>query len=278
MAWYFQYTPNESWDYDEQGVHLLFDAEVNGEMRKVVSHFGRNGFVYSIDRTNGQFIAGAQYASKLNWTAGIDPKTGKPVEYDPSKELQTYAIGAPEGRRAQGEVQTCPSIGGGVNYEPTSHSKRTGLIYGAGVEEGCVTILAEAQEGPENGGFAGGRNTGRERSLGALTAVDPANAQTTVQHMFEYPARTGVLTTSGGLAFTATSDGTVYAMNDETLEPLWTFNVGSYLQAPPMTFAVDGKQYIAILSGGGSILRNYMAKSPEVADMQNTSMVWVFGL
>ncbi len=277
MKWYFQYTPNDWFDYDEEGVNLLVDVEINGEKRAVVNHFGRNGFVYTIDRTNGAFVAGAQYSSHLNWTAGLDPKTGKPVEYDPNADIQTYAIGAAS-RRAQGEVQVCPSIGGGVNYEPPSFSRRTGMIYGAGVEEGCVTVLAEAQPGPRDGGFAGGRNTGRERSLGSVTAVDPATAATTAKQMFDYPARSGVVTTAGGVAFTATADGTLFALNDETLEPLWSFNMGSFNQAPPMTYAVDGKQYVAVLVGAGAILRNYLAKSPEVQDMQNTSMLWVFSL
>ena len=79
LAWYFQYTPNDSWDYDEVGVHMLYDTIINGQTRKVVSHFGRNGFFYSLDRTNGRFIKGAQYVNDLNWTKGLDPETGKPA-------------------------------------------------------------------------------------------------------------------------------------------------------------------------------------------------------
>ncbi len=94
MKWYFQYTPGDFLDYDEVGISQLIDTKVNGEDRKIVAHFGRNGFFYTLDRTNGQFIASQQYAEKVNWTDGIDPKTGKPVEYDPNKDLQTYKIGA----------------------------------------------------------------------------------------------------------------------------------------------------------------------------------------
>jgi alcohol dehydrogenase (cytochrome c) len=82
ISWWHQYTPNDNRDYDETGTHILIDTKVNGEDRKVVAHFGRNGFFYTLDRTNGQFISGQQYAEKVNWTDGIDPKTGKPVEYD----------------------------------------------------------------------------------------------------------------------------------------------------------------------------------------------------
>src|SRR5262249_58943690 len=88
LVWYFQYLPNDSWDYDEIGVHLLYDETINGEKRKVVGHFGRNGFFYSLDRVNGSFIRGRQYTNEPNLTKGLDPKTGKPLEYDTRLEIQ----------------------------------------------------------------------------------------------------------------------------------------------------------------------------------------------
>ena len=94
MKWYFQYTPGDFLDYDEVGINQLIDTKINGEDRKILAHFSRNGFFYTLDRTNGQFVQSQQYADRLNWTDGIDPKTGKPVEYDPKKDLQTYKIGA----------------------------------------------------------------------------------------------------------------------------------------------------------------------------------------
>ena len=83
MAWYFQYTPNDSWDYDETGVFLLYDTTINGVPRKVVGHFGRNGFFYSIDRTNGRFIKAEKYVNDLNWTKGINPETGQAARLQP---------------------------------------------------------------------------------------------------------------------------------------------------------------------------------------------------
>src|SRR5439155_1335977 len=83
LAWYFQYTPNDSWDFDEVGVHMLYDTTINGRSRKVVGHFARNGFYYSIDRTNGEFLRGGQYVNDLNWTKGLNARTGKPLDYDP---------------------------------------------------------------------------------------------------------------------------------------------------------------------------------------------------
>jgi alcohol dehydrogenase (cytochrome c) len=128
MKWYFQYTPGDFLDYDEIGINQLINTKINGEDRKIVAHFGRNGFFYTLDRANGQFIGAQQYAMKINWTDGIDPNTGKPVEYDPKKDLQVYKIGKPS-RRQQGQLMGCPNIQGGVNFMPTSYSHKTHLTY-----------------------------------------------------------------------------------------------------------------------------------------------------
>ena len=91
MNWYFQYTPGDMWDYDEVGTHILIDGSVAGQPRKLITHSARNGFLYTIDRFNGQIVAAKPYMDNVNWTKGIDQKTGKPVDYDPAKDIQTYA-------------------------------------------------------------------------------------------------------------------------------------------------------------------------------------------
>ncbi len=109
LNWYYQYLPNDSWDYDEIGIQMLYDVNINGEARKVMGHFGRNGFFYTLDRANGSFIKGGQYVNDLNWTKGLDPKTGKPIEYDPKLDVQTYV---PEARALRGDPmkRTCPDL------------------------------------------------------------------------------------------------------------------------------------------------------------------------
>ncbi len=91
MNWYFQYTPGDHWDYDEVGSHILIDGQVNGEPRKLITHSARNGFLYTMERANGQTVIAKPYLDNVNWTKGIDQKTGKPVDYDPTKDIQTYA-------------------------------------------------------------------------------------------------------------------------------------------------------------------------------------------
>ena len=106
IVWYFQETPNEHWDFDTPSPKMLYEVSVNGETRKVVANFSRNGFFYTLDRTSGQFLRADQYQEKVNWTKGIDPKTGKPVDYDPTRNVQLYAgVGGMRGKPGQ---EACP--------------------------------------------------------------------------------------------------------------------------------------------------------------------------
>ena len=128
MNWYFQYTPGDMWDYDEVGTHILIDGVVDGEPRKLITHSARNGFLYTMERANGQIIGAKPYMDNINWTKGIDQKTGKPLDYDPNKDVQTYAgVGNPRPGRAAEEV--CPNRMGGNNYWPSSYSPKTKLLY-----------------------------------------------------------------------------------------------------------------------------------------------------
>ena len=276
MKWYFQYTPGDFLDYDEVGISQLIDTKVNGEDRKIVAHFSRNGFFYSLDRSNGQFISAEQYAQKVNWTDGIDPKTGKPIEYDPKKDLQTYKIGAAS-RRAQGKLLGCPDLQGGVNYFPTTYSHRTHLSYGGGIEV-CTYITPDPSNDASGDFWLGGTYERSEPVKGSVTAMDPTTGKKVAQQSLDYPVYSGVTSTAGGLLFTTTTNGEVFALDDKTLKPLWSFSTGSLSSAPPMTYAVNGKQYVAVLIGGNTVAQGMLLKSPEMKDLQNTSMLFVFGL
>src|SRR5207244_12318617 len=136
LAWYFQYTPNDSWDFDEVGVHMLYDTTINGRSRKVVGHFARNGFYYSLDRTNGEFLMGGQYVNDLNWTKGLNARTGKPLDYDPKLDVQIYN---PAARALRGDPskRTCPTWHGGIAHQIGRASCRErGEVTGGGVAGG----------------------------------------------------------------------------------------------------------------------------------------------
>src|SRR5213082_904594 len=126
IKWGFQYTPNDPYDYDEISEHPIINAKVNGEDRKLVVHAARNGFYYALDRTNGSFILGKQYVDQLNWTPGLDPKTGKPLNYDPATDVQEYAPGSHSSRAKPKSEQLCPSHFGGKNWEPSAYHPELG--------------------------------------------------------------------------------------------------------------------------------------------------------
>jgi alcohol dehydrogenase (cytochrome c) len=276
ITWFHQYTPNDTMDYDETGTHILLDTAVNGETRKILVHAGRNGFNYTFDRLNGQFLQAIQYVDKLTWTKGIDPKTGKPVDYDASKDLQTYA--APIAQILTGEKSTvCPTVAGGNNFWPAAYSQKTKLLYIPELE-GCATVQRD-QARHVRGKFDGGTYADSMRLSSGVVMLDPATSQIKKRLDMPYPNSAGMLATGGGLIFTALLDGTILALDDETMTELWRINVGTGINAPPMTYAVDGKQYIAIATG---LTRNQVGKltlSPEMKDLaKNATMLFVFAL
>src|SRR5712691_8464004 len=275
MDWYFQYTPNDNRDYDETGTHILIDTKVNGEDRKIVSHAGRNGFEYIIDRASGQFLKATQHVDQVTWTKGIDPKTGKPVEYEPNKDFQLYAEG-PNVNNDKVTRRVCPDTSGGTNYWPASYSPKTKMLYVPSVE-GCSDITPD-HSAHVSGKFAGGTYVNPERLTSSIVVVDPATGEQRTRKELPYPNSAGVLTTAGGIVVTALLDGTIVALDDETLEELWKINVGSGFNAPPMTYAVGGKQYIAIASGLWRNAKNKLTRSPEMRAASQATVIWAFGM
>jgi len=274
MQWYFQYTANDNRDYDASGSQILVDGKVNGEDRKLIAHADRDGFYYTLDRLNGQFLKGVQYSEKMTWTKGLDPKSGKPVDYDPGKDVQTYAHDWKGG--ADIERNACPDVHGGTNFWPHAYSRSTGLVYIAG-NEGCADIKPDLTA-HVRGKFGGGGYVNDARITSALTVVDPATGELKLRKDMPYANHAGVLATAGGIIVTALLDGTILALDDRTLEELWRINVGTGFVAPPMTYAVDGRQYIAIASGIGPVARAKLARSPGMKDQPNATMLYVFGL
>jgi alcohol dehydrogenase (cytochrome c) len=275
FKWHFQYTPNDNRDYDETGTNILIDTKVGGEDRKIVSHAGRNGYNYVFDRLNGQFLKAAQHVGKVTWTKGIDPKTGKPVDYDPTRDVQIYAEPA-NVNDDKATRRVCPDNAGGTNYWPASYSRKTGMVYIPELE-GCADITPD-YSAHVKGKFAGGSYVNPERITSGIVMLDPATSEVKKRIDLPYPNFAGVLSTAGGIVVTALLDGTVVALDDQTLEELWRVNVGSGFNAPPMTYAVDGKQYIAIASGLFRNARNKLSRAPEAKNSSHATMIWVFGL
>src|SRR5882757_10205432 len=275
MNWYFQYLPGDMWDYDEAHTHILIDGQVAGQQRKLITHSARNGFLYTFERANGA-IALAKPYTDVNWTKGIDQKTGKPVDYDPAKDIQTYA-GIGNLDPSAPPKQVCPSFLGGNNYWPSSYSTRTRLMYIPSISN-CSTVTVDRAKHDRERGWNGGDQKTTERWESDLVAADPTTGEIKKTAHLAYSNFSGTLATAGGLVFVALLDGTVAAFDDTTLTELWKINVGSAFSAPPMTFAVNGKQYVAIASGPSRVTRARFENTPELKDMRHATVLYVFGL
>jgi alcohol dehydrogenase (cytochrome c) len=284
IKWGFQYTPNDPYDFDEISEHPIINAKVNGEDRKLVVHAARNGFFYALDRTNGAFVAGKQYVDELTWTPGLDPKTGKPLNYDPTQDVQIYAPGS-HGLRGQGASKLCPSHSGGKNWDPSAYNPELGLLFIPSIE-GCDSITTEVQKSfVDQGGtvkprerFGGGQTKNlAERRYGSLKAVDPSTGETKAAVKMTYPNYGGALATAGNLVFIGQLDGTLYAYDAKTLKEVWSFNAGTGINAPPVSYSVNGKQYIAVLVGSKQPAA-VMQDAPELKNTTTASMLYVFAL
>jgi alcohol dehydrogenase (cytochrome c) len=276
MNWYFQYTPGDMWDYDAAGTHILIDGVVAGQSRKLVIHSGRNGFLYTMERSNGQMVMAKPYMDNVNWTKGIDQKTGKPLDYDPAKDIQTYA-GIGNLTPGQPPKKVCPSQAGGNNYWPSSYSPQTKLLYIPALTA-CTTVVMDPERHTKEKGWNGGNSSSTERFESNLTAVDPVTGEIKKNVHLPYPNYSGTLATGGGLVFLGLLDGTVAAFDATTLDELWKINVGSGFSAPPMTFEANGKQYVGIVSGPSPVARGRLVNTPELKEQRNALVLYVFGL
>jgi hypothetical protein len=179
----------------------------------------------------------------------LDPKTGKPLDYDPNSDIQIYAPGS-HGMRGAGPSHTCPSNGASA-YNP-----ELGLLY-IPAREGCNVIeTVEQKDFADQGGtikprerFTGGGTKNPDRRYGSLKAVDPTTGETKAALKLSYSNVSGALATAGNLVFIGEADGTFSAHDARTLQEVWSFNVGTGINAPPISYSVNGKQYIAVLVG-----------------------------
>jgi alcohol dehydrogenase (cytochrome c) len=277
MNWYHQYVPGDMWDYDAAGTHILIDGEVGGQPHKLVTHSARNGFLYAFERTNGQPLFAKPYVDAINWTKGIDQKTGLPVDYDPTKDVQVYS-GAQNQTVTDRTKKLCPSHDGGNNFWSASYSPRTRLLY-IPSRPTCdeVTLNADVKK-TANGLLLGGAFKYTERNESEIILADPFTGEIKNRVRLPYPNNSAALATGGGLVFTAFVDGSFAAYDDSSLEELWKINVGIGFNAPPMTFAVGGKQYVAILAGLGRTAKMTIVNTPELREMRNQTMLFVFSL
>ncbi len=267
LKWYYQQIPHDVWDYDTAYEIVLLDLEVNGAMRKTLLNPSKSGYVWLLDRTNGEFLAAWPLVETSNWIEGVGP----------GGEL----IGRNE-PRAGVESFICPAIGGGRSWNHGAYSPDTGWFYSTGLEW-CQTLTVRKESPQEGMAFFGGEfemahPKGRE-AWSHLSAYDPVTGDRKWQYEHKYPLLASQLATGGGLVFTGDATGRFFALDAETGEELWSFRTGSGHRGSAVTYSVNGRQYIATPSGWGSALAGLTTQLwPEAADFPTGSSVFVFAL
>ncbi len=254
-AWHFQQTPEDRWDYDSNAQITITEMEVEGEQRRVVLHAPKNGFFYVLDAATGEFIK-ADAWTDLNWALGIDPETGRP-EINPQARYELT-----------GETWIgVPGAGGAHSWQPMSYSPDTGLVYiPANLAAFPYRAAGEEWEGTDIGfqhGIDGAATAMpaipevREASLagttGALVAWNVAEGREAWRHDYIGPWNGGTLATAGNLVFQGSATEEFAAFDATTGDKLWSFATQSGVMAAPMTYAIDGEQYVAVLVGWGGI-------------------------
>jgi alcohol dehydrogenase (cytochrome c) len=252
LKWHFQFTPNDGYDYDAVQVPLLVDMDWNGTPSKLMLWANRNGYFYVLDRVTGKYLLGKNYV-KVNWSSGLD-ENGRP-----------FATPQPEG------MPTWPGNQGATNWYPPSYSPRTGLFYFSAWEDYATIYRAEEQEYEPGRAFLGGGFTvltpaqgapgvgiGRTNPINtwtdevghaALMAMDPTTGEPVWKYEQFDVSDSGMLTTATDLLFTGGREGHFHALDARTGELLWKASLGGQIVMAPITFMVDGVQYITVVSG-----------------------------
>lgn len=262
--WHYQSTPAESWDYTATQHIMLADMEWEGRQRKVIWQAPKNGFFFLVDRTNGEFISAEQFA-RVNWAEGYDPETGRPIV----TEVADYS---------KKPKMIYPAPIGAHSWHPMAHHPGTGLVYFPVMDYGHQYINAE-----DNEWRWGEWNLGVDMDVwlpesptlvkllverlpkGHLIAWDPARQEAAWKVDRKLAVNGGVLATAGDLVFQGTGDGLLTAVDAATGDSLWEFDAQAGIIAPPVTFMVDGEQYVSVLVGMGgavSLIGGFEAQNP----------------
>ncbi len=238
FAWGFQFTPHDTHDWDAIQVPVLADMEVAGVLRKLLFWANRNAFYYVLDRETGEFLHGVPFAEQT-WAQGLDPN-GRPIlveDMDPTED----------------GVVVSPTIGGATNWNSPSYSPLTGLFYTYALDGATIYYMRDDEyvEGDRFTGGYGQNADDPENFFAAIRALDPLTGAL----QWEYPiatqgSRPGILTTGGGLVFSGSGDGYIFALDQDTGESLWYLSVGRAVHAAPMTYSVGGRQYMSVAASG----------------------------
>lgn len=279
-VWHYQTTPGETWDYTAVQHIMLADLEIDGKMRQVLMQAPKNGFFYVLDRKTGELLS-AEPFTQMTWATGVDMKTGRPIE-------------TPNARVFDGQNVSLPSNAGGHNWQPMSYSPRTGLVY---LPTMNIPIrFLEPTRAEDMTPKAGYWNVGFDRMgnvlpdipnleavldqtyTGHLVAWDPVKGEPVWQGETDRPLNGGVLSTGGDLLFQGNGHAQLRALDATNGEVLWSFDTQTLAMAAPITYSLDGEQYVAAAVGFGGGAAAEAGALVHHWQIPNLSRVLVFKL
>ena len=263
IKWHYQTTPNDPFDYDATNELVL--ADLDGQ--KVLMQANRNGFFYVLNRETGKLVAANKFVDRVDWAESIDLETGKPNQTEVA-----------EGARTGDQVEFWPSAFGGKNWSPISYDPEKQTAFVNTINVGMNYKAVEPQY--RAGVFYFGAEfswSWPEGNRGFLRAIDPLTGEVKWEDGSEIPRLAGTLATGGGLVFTGAQTGEFEVFNSETGEKLWSFNTGSGVIGQPMTWEMDGRQYVSIVNGGGAVYALFSGDE-RLAGYPAGGNLWTFAL
>lgn len=236
LKWHYQYTPHDVHDWDAVGDPVLVDLSIAGQKRKAVVQANRNGHYYALDRVTGKLLFAKPY-TEISWTSGIGAD-GRPVpipHQEPSEE----------------GTRVCPGLGGGHNWQATAYSPRTGLHYFSSTD-GCQLFYKTEQQFVEGQWYQLSTVDGIPDAANkqSIAAVEAASGKTKWRRELLSRPSGGILATASDLIFYGDSAGNLVALDAKSGKTAWHFQTGASINAPPITYEFEGKQFIAIAAGG----------------------------
>jgi alcohol dehydrogenase (cytochrome c) len=236
MEWYFQFTPHDVHDWDAIQVPILADLQMNGETRKVMMWANRNAFFYTLDRETGEFLIGKPFA-KQTWAEGLD-SNGRPIR-------------VPDTFPTREGTLVSPSVSGGTNWFSPAYSPRTELYYVQAFDGEAIYFKRDEQYSEGDRFTGGGMQYPQpmDSYQSAIRAIDPRTGDIRWEYQIQPRSTAGVMATAGDLVFSGSVDGYFYALDAVNGQELWHMNVGGRVHSAPMSFAVNGTQYVTIAAG-----------------------------
>jgi alcohol dehydrogenase (cytochrome c) len=235
LRWHFQFTPHDTHDWDANQIPVLIDAEWTGAPRKLLILANRNAFYYVLDRETGEFLHGSEYA-RQTWAEGLDP-TGRPIVIPGTEPSEEGTL-------------VWPSLQGATNWFSPSYSPHTGALYVAVREMGAYYFKTEVEYEPGEPFMGGGeRALDGDEAQGWIYALDALTGERRWEFRLLSPPWSGVMATAGGLVFGGSEEGNIFALDADSGAPLWSFYAGLPTRTNPMSYEIDGTQYVVMSAG-----------------------------